>query len=236
MVYWATTAVLSPILLAQGLLTRSRTPLLPEPPGDRAGIDGSGRMLRLLITGDSAAAGVGARDQSEALLGQLRERLRPAWQLEWNLIARTGATTVSTRRHLETAPARALDVVVTSLGVNDLTRGTTIRSWLSEQALLRAVLRSRFGARLIVVSGLPPVHRFPALPQPLRWHLGRRARQMSRALHADVAQEADCLFVPLDMDGGPEMMASDGFHPGPPVYKLWAGAVADGIDKRLRLE
>ncbi len=210
--------------------------MLPEPAGDRVGSEGSGKLLRLLVTGDSAAAGVGARDQDEALLGQLRERLRPARELEWCLMAKTGATTLSTRRHLETVPASQFDVVVTSLGVNDLTRGMTIRSWLSGQAELRALLRSRFSVRLIVVSGLPPVHRFPALPQPLRWHLGRRARQMDRALSAEVAREADCLFVPLDMDGDKDMMASDGFHPGPPVYKLWAAQVADLIEREFPLE
>jgi hypothetical protein len=33
-----------------------------------------------------------------------------------------------------------------------------------------------------VLSGLPPMHRFPALPQPLRWYVGSRARDFNRVL------------------------------------------------------
>ncbi|NIP82235.1 MAG: SGNH/GDSL hydrolase family protein, partial [Gemmatimonadetes bacterium] len=51
---------LAPILVAQGLFVRWRTTRLPEPPGDREGVTGAGPPLRLLVAGDSAAAGVGA--------------------------------------------------------------------------------------------------------------------------------------------------------------------------------
>lgn len=236
MLYWATTAALSPVLLAQALVARARTPLLPEPTGDRTGSGGNGPVLRLLITGDSAAAGVGACHQDDALLGQLIKRLTPAWRLEWHLFARTGATTLSTRRGLQALPAQQFDVALTSLGVNDITSGTTIPRWRSEQGKLRALLRERFQTRLIMVSGLPPVHLFPALPQPLRWHLGRRAKQLDHSLRAAISSEADSVFVPLDMEGDGEMMAEDGFHPGPPVYSEWAERVVRQIDRHLQLE
>ena len=65
------TVLLGPLLLLQGRHVRRVTPTLPEPPGDRRGITGTGPELRLLILGDSAPADVGASHQSEALLGQL---------------------------------------------------------------------------------------------------------------------------------------------------------------------
>ena len=46
--------MLSPVLVAQAVLTRARMPRLPEPPGQRQGVVGKGPLLRLLIAGDSS--------------------------------------------------------------------------------------------------------------------------------------------------------------------------------------
>ena len=52
---------LAPLLVAQALRTRRVTPRLPEAAGERSGTQGEGPRLRLLVLGDSAAAGVGAQ-------------------------------------------------------------------------------------------------------------------------------------------------------------------------------
>ena len=57
---------LAPLLILQGLYVRRVTPKLPEPLGKRSGVHGTGPRLRLLILGDSAAAGVGVSTQSQA--------------------------------------------------------------------------------------------------------------------------------------------------------------------------
>ena len=53
--------MLSPVLVAQAVVTRARLPRLPEPEGQRHGVIGRGPLLRVLITGDSSAAGVGVQ-------------------------------------------------------------------------------------------------------------------------------------------------------------------------------
>ncbi len=92
-------------------------PVLPEPEGPRAGTVGHGPALRLLVVGDSAAAGVGARTQDEALCGQLAVALAPMLRLQWQLLAFTGATTADMLQRLREEPAAKVDVVLTSLGV-----------------------------------------------------------------------------------------------------------------------
>lgn len=229
MLYWLRTAVLSPVIGVQALRARREALILPEPPGERSGEAGNGTLLRLLICGDSAAAGVGVEHQDNALLGQLVSALRSTHTVRWRLEARSGATTRSTLIHLLGIPAGEVDVATTSLGVNDVTSGARLRPWLRNQAELRQLLRDRFGARLIIVAGLPPVHLFPGLPQPLRWHLGLRARQFDMALQRDVEKEPDCQFVSLNVSDDADAMAEDGFHPGPLVYTLWAGMVAERV-------
>ena len=224
---------LGPLLIAQGRHVRRSTPVLPEPDGPREGASGAGPPLRLLVLGDSAGAGVGAPSQEEALTGRLVARLRERHRVEWRLIAHTGATTASTIRYLERIAPFATDVVVTSLGVNDVTGDVGVERFLRRQATLRTLLRERFGARLIVVSGLPPMHHFPALPQPLRWYLGERARELDRALASVLPDGRGAEHLPFDGDVDAANMAPDGFHPGPAVYEAWSEAAAATIADRL---
>ena len=230
MKHLAATIALGPLLLLQGRYVRRVTPVLPEPPGPRAGRVGSGPALRLLILGDSAAAGVGAATQDEALAGQLVLALKSRFDLRWKLIARTGATTDDTLQTLAALTREPFDVVVTSLGVNDVTGGRSPRRWMKDQARLVALLREEFGARRILLSALPPMHLFPALPQPLRAYLGAQALRYNAALREFAQTRADCTWVPLDVTQDRSHMAHDGFHPGPPVYAAWAGLLARQID------
>ncbi|NNF51310.1 MAG: SGNH/GDSL hydrolase family protein [Gammaproteobacteria bacterium] len=231
MSYWLRTFALLPVLAAQAISARRRALILPEAAGERSGVTGTGPSLRLLISGDSAAAGVGAKHQDQALLGQLVSALSDRHTVRWRLEARSGATTQSTIAHLMKQAADDVDVATTSLGVNDITSGVGLRQWLARQAELRDLLRARFRCRLILVAGLPPVHLFPGLPQPLRWHLGLRARQFDSALAQQLANEPDCAHVPLNVSDDASEMAEDGFHPGPSIYSLWAGLVAEEVQK-----
>jgi lysophospholipase L1-like esterase len=224
------TVALAPLLLLQGRHVRRSVPVLPEPGGQRSGQHGSGPPLRLLVVGDSAAAGVGASTQAEALSGCLVAALAPEFSLSWKLVAFTGATTADMLAQLQQLPAEDFDVAVTSLGVNDVTARRSLTQWQLQQGQFIDLLQTRFRARQIVLSGLPPMHRFPALPQPLRWYVGSRARDFDRALAGLAARRPGCEYLGL----GYEMMdlqamAADGFHPGPRIYALWAAAAARRI-------
>ena len=64
------------LMFIQGILVRRRAVELPEAKGPRAGIVGKGKPLRLLVIGDSSAAGVGVNTQDEAIAGQLADRFQ----------------------------------------------------------------------------------------------------------------------------------------------------------------
>ncbi len=181
------------------------------------------------MVGDSAGAGVGAATQEQALSGRLVARLRDRFRVEWRLVARTGATTASTLRDFKRIAPFTADAVITSLGVNDVTGDVGAAKFIALQTELHDLLRDRFGARLILVSGLPPMHQFPALPQPLRWYLGERARELDRALGGVLPDGKGAEFLAFEGGLQASHMASDGFHPGPAVYEAWAAAAAERI-------
>ena len=74
--FWLTTALLFPVLLYQGKRTRRVTPRLPEATGDCAGQYGEGEpVFRLLVLGESTAAGVGVESHAQGLASQLALQL-----------------------------------------------------------------------------------------------------------------------------------------------------------------
>jgi len=221
--------LLAPLLLAQGLWVRARAPLLPEPPGPRAGVIGSGAPLRLLILGDSSAAGVGAPHQSEALSGQIAAALAPHVRLDWQLVASTGLTTSGALDRLRALPRAPVDIAVTVLGVNDVTRAVPHRRWIARQSALFDLLEGEFGARRILATAVPPMGAFPALPQPLRAVLGRDAARRDALLAALAATRPAVTHVPFPPLPGGATMARDGFHPGPAIYRIWGAALAAQI-------
>lgn len=229
------TAALGPLLLVQGRYVRAVTPRLPEPSGSRSGRTGAGAPLRLLVAGDSAAAGVGATSQDEALCGRLVSELSARRTLDWRLEARTGYTTADAHAHLAALPEDRFDVVVLSLGVNDVTRGIGRSRWLAGQAALADMLQARFAARAVLFTALPPMHLFPALPQPLRWYLGARALDFNVALADWLPSSPGCYLSAPEFEPASDYIASDGFHPGPAAYAAWAMRIAGDIDRLFPL-
>jgi lysophospholipase L1-like esterase len=221
---------LSPVLLVQAIRVRAHALKLPEPAGPRTGTLGSGPALSLLILGDSSAAGVGVGHQDHALAGQLVSLLARDFTVSWQLIAKTGATTGTTLTRLETTSPTPFDVIVTGLGVNDVTHAVRFGVWQEQQKTLLTQLHRRFKPRLIYVSGLPPLGKFPILPQPLGWTLGRQADRFDRALVKSLGALPNTHHVPFNKPLDPEQMAADGFHPGPEIYRLWAKEMASRIN------
>lgn len=221
---------LAPILLWQGRKVRQSTLRLPEAAGARAGHVGQGQILRVLLLGDSSAAGVGATTQERALAGQLAEQLSAHYQVTWQVLAQTGLTLAQVLTGLDRLrPAHNYDCVVLAVGVNDVTAGTQDAHWLAQLQLLHKRLSTEFNVQHIFISAIPPMQHFTALPRPLSDYLGRRARRLNR-LTAQLAQANSAVsFLPIELGVSPELLAKDGFHPSEQAYTLWAQQLAIGI-------
>ncbi|MFY9211068.1 MAG: SGNH/GDSL hydrolase family protein [Aestuariivita sp.] len=213
---------LFPLLIVQALQVRRRALKLPEAAGPRFGEDGTGSELKLLILGDSSAAGVGVAHQDQALSGQLVRRLGQNHRVTWRLEARTGATTRDALTRLDRLGPERFDIAVVALGVNDVTRAVPLRVWLAQQERLILRLQQSFAVRHICLSGLPPMGEFPLLPHPLRWVLGRQARRLDTHLRSLADSYPAVSVTSLAFDLSVDHMAEDGFHPGPEVYAAWA--------------
>ncbi len=107
------------------------------------------------ILGDSAAAGVGVENQKDALSGAIIQELQNEFSLQWKLHAKTGDTTRQVFNALQHLEEQKYDVIVTSIGVNDVTKLISAKSWIKQQKQLFEHIQKRFQPKLIIVSGVP---------------------------------------------------------------------------------
>jgi lysophospholipase L1-like esterase len=223
--------LLSPLLVAQALSTRARAPRLPEAAGARDGVVGRGPLLRLLMLGDSSAAGVGVAEQSQALAGYLPKALaqQAGLRVQWRLVARSGLTSAQCLEQLASSAHFEADVAVVVLGVNDVVDQVPSHRAIDARSGIANRLRNAHGVAHVVFAPLPPVQHFPALPQPLRWVAGQDARRHDDAVAAWARTRDDVSHVPIDLPLNTSLMADDGFHPGEPVYRICGTALAEHI-------
>lgn len=230
--------VLGPLLLLQGKWLRRTALRLPEADGPRCGTTGpdTGTPLRLLFIGDSATAGVGVPHQSQAMPQQAaalaaRSLQRP---VHWRVLARSGIDTREAQQLLARQATGPADIIIAALGVNDTTGQISARQFVADYQRLLQTTRQQTGARLAIVFGLPAMDQFAAIPQPLRWYLGRYAGYLDQALQTGCDKLAGVRFVTLAFEQ-PQQMAQDGYHPGPQQHQQWAARVADEINNMMRL-
>ncbi|MET3120132.1 lysophospholipase L1-like esterase [Undibacterium sp. GrIS 1.8] len=243
---------LYPLLSWQGKRTRETTPRLPEAGGARFGIShyqpelGYGDNhadrnvdgdvgFRLLSIGESPVAGVGVANQNLAITAQLAKALasRLKTDVSWQAIGKNGADIASAIQHLLPQlfnladKSTQIDLVFVAFGVNDTTAFRSDQRYRAELCQLLAAIQQQLAPKQILLSGVPPVHAFPALPQPLRFVLGSKAKALDLVAKKLVSQLGDgrgnVSHIPMALDiSDASLMAEDGYHPSAKGTKAWA--------------
>ncbi|MFZ8200262.1 SGNH/GDSL hydrolase family protein [Alteromonas portus] len=236
-----TIVLLFPVILLQALWVRKKTAVLPEPAGERVFASADNDFLltnNVLVVGDSAAAGVGATTQMGALTGLLYSKLVKHGPTRVTLQAKTGFKSEDVLNLLHEMPAEHFSSALVSIGVNDVTKFVPLKRWRQNIDAISTLLSDKFGCETILFTALPPIHCFPALPQPLRALLGYRARLLNQALADCVIARANtnilCVTA-LHVTGTMKevqqsgLMAEDGFHPSTKGYEIWAHSALEKL-------
>lgn len=214
---------LLPLILWQGKRTRKLTPRLAAAGGNCQGQSGNGEPLRLLHIGESTVAGVGIDDIEQGLTAQLSRQLDKDYCVQWQTLSANGLTAKQLLQHLPAGQIRC-DVLIITLGVNDTTELTRRRHWRQHLKQLSQAI----DCHTLLVTQVPPMQRFPALPRPLNWFLGVRAWQLDQVLQ-QLSQQQGWLYQSFEMALEPQWMATDGYHPNADGYRLWARSLASTL-------
>ena len=195
-----------------------------------------GKPIRLLLLGDSLAAGLGADVRKQTLGGRLAKGL--ARQMGRPVRLRTAAVVGSESKELadqlNALPAgyRA-DVAVIVVGGNDVTH--LIPPAEATHHLAQAIERLQEVGTAVVVGTCPDLGTLRPVPQPLRSLLSQMSRHMAVAQRR-AAEAAGATAVSLRRELGPifyadpdEMFSLDRFHPSNAGYRRTAQALLPSL-------
>jgi lysophospholipase L1-like esterase len=224
--FWA----LLPLTGVQGLFLRRKALRLPPPPGDVSGYCGQGSVLHLVALGDSIIAGIGAAEREHTLPVQYAEALstRLNQQVAWHAEGENGAKISDLLVRLRAMkPPPPADVILLSIGVNDVTGLSSTRQWRQQLITLVEELRSSWPQALVVFAGLPPMEKFPLPPHPLRFSLGLRAGIFDRIARTVISPQKRMLHLPTEINPQQHGFCADGFHPCAESYAIWGSELAN---------
>ena len=235
--FWLALIALAPLLLLQARRTRRDTPRLPEAGGPDHGQAGDGPApTRLLVVGESTAAGVGVQEHRQGLGAQLARALhaRSGQPVAWQVKGVNGIRAGALAKQLAEAPPADVDrmdadLAVISLGVNDTTGLTRPGRYQADLRTLIEVLRRDHPTLPVALLSVPPMQHFTALPAPLRQVLGLRAARLDRTQRSLAARLENVHYLSYPAIADPALLAEDGYHPGERGYAYIADRVADTL-------
>jgi lysophospholipase L1-like esterase len=223
-----------PVYVWQGLGVRRRS-LRLEPPAHngliRAGEKSKARPLNILLTGDSSAAGVGARRVEESLGGQLPGFLHTLTKrpVTVRIAGNNSATSAHIRDHVVPhLPHAVYDYICLNIGTNDAKNFHRGNTFCKHFGTLLYALKTKFPEATIIWSGVLDMKDIPALPSPLNDILGIRSRIINRNGQI-LCRERGALAPEPEWQVIPENFAVDGFHASEKGYREWAENLAKYI-------
>jgi hypothetical protein len=191
-----------PFLLPQALYVRKTAPRFAPAGGPATGSAGSGNQIHLLAIGDSIIAGVGATELSKALVGRTAAAIAASLNccVSWRAHGVSGYnSTKILNRLVPELPDVAADYIIVSVGVNDITGLTTLRKWRQNLSLLLDKLQAHSPNAVVAVAGMPPMHRFPLLPQPLWATFGMRSGSRILCMYRSTLNRISTSLRPMDI-------------------------------------
>ncbi|MBL4681492.1 MAG: SGNH/GDSL hydrolase family protein [Pseudomonadales bacterium] len=225
---WTVCLFLLPVLILQGIWTRKTALRLPEASGDSSsGVRCGSHIIGL---GDSVIAGVGLNELSDALTAQLALKLSEdqSQAVSWSALGVNGERVQELIRRVKLIDADTPDLILISIGVNDVSHLSSLTRWQLDIATLIGDLKEKFNAP-IVFLGLPPMGEFPALPQPLRFALGIRAAMLDFTFKQAGELIKDVYWIEIHRSESNLPMAEDGYHPS----ALACASIAEVIVKHI---
>ncbi|MBD0840865.1 MULTISPECIES: SGNH/GDSL hydrolase family protein [unclassified Streptomyces] len=200
--------------------------------------------LRLVLLGDSTAAGQGVRRAGQTPGALLASGLAAVAERPVDLrnVALPGARSDDLERQVALAladSARVPDICVIMIGANDVTN--RMPPTRSVRCLATAVRRLRTAGAEVVVGTCPDLGTIEPVQQPLRWLARRASRQLAAAQTIGVVEQGG-RTVSLGDLLGPEFEANprelfgpDNYHPSAEGYATAAMAVLPTVCAALGL-
>jgi lysophospholipase L1-like esterase len=183
----------------------------------------------LLAIGESPVAGIGLSRSDESVAAATARALARVTRrpIAWRAHGLSGATARDGLKELlpSIAPEPA-DLMIVAFGVNDATAYRSPRVFADDLVALVTAARKRVGDAAVIIGAVAPLVAFPALPWPLRTILGWRSAALQAAADQLTGRLPRVVVERFSVPFGPDLFASDGFHPNLLAHRLWGEEIA----------
>ena len=239
---WQTIYILSgivilpfaPFLYLQGQYARRKIGRLPDAQGETAGqFGGDEDAIKLLVIGESTAAGVGARTHKAALAGQFARFLsrRIGKSVNWRVIGRSGITIRETIHELvPRIPDEHFDYILVALCGNEVLKLRSPRTFRRDMLEFLGILREKNPDAVVFITNAPAIRLSPVLPQPIKFILGHLSALHDKNIREFTAPMAKILYFPQPTEVS-EGFFADGIHPSEKGYTLWSERMIETLLK-----
>lgn len=219
-----------PFLIIAGKKLRKRITRLTAY-SDFLSFTNSNATQKLLIIGESTAAGVGASDQSQTFAAHTFNLLQRDYHI-YN-IGKNGLKASSLswlfQKNTQRLPNQ-FDQAVILIGANDCFQ------FSSPQKFSKGLQDSidhlhEHGCRSITFPLIPPVHQFPAIPPLLQFFLGIHRQVLIHQMIYIANRNKSVIYIHQNEKYPADFFAKDGIHPSDFGYQKMSEVVAATIIK-----
>lgn len=218
-----------PFLIAEAKAIRKSKPIPPAQSNHL--ILGSGDK-KLLIFGESTAAGVGASKPEKTLAGQISLHFGQDSQVinlgknglqAKDFFNEFGEEISNFKGHVEG--------VFLFMGANDCFRLTEPSNYKSLLLEIINHFQKNFSPEWIYLAAIPPVNNFPAFSPRMQFFLRKQRTFLTKKMEEIKEIYPNIIFEEIDLKLSTEFFASDGVHPSDMGYEAIAQFAIDGIKR-----
>lgn len=189
-------------------------------------------VSKLLILGESTAAGVGAKSTEETLANhfyRLFDQQHTIFNLGKNGI-RAKELWPYFHRKLEKEQGEISGILL-FIGANDCFKLTSPSDFsLALQRLIEA-LKSKFNPDWFYLADIPPVQDFPAFPPVLKYYLKNQRKFLCQEMETLAASDPQIIFKKISLSLDSDFFCEDLVHPSGKGYQAIAKFSFDSISK-----
>lgn len=181
---------------------------------------------RILIAGDSAACGAGARQQDETIAGRFG-RIFPAASI---FNTGTGGIGIRRLRRQLSRLRERLDLIVIFIGGNDVLSFLPLAGL--ERPLVAAIHAAQRWSVHVALVFPGDASAAPILPVWLKCIISRRVRTLHALFRRAAAQTGILLVDTLQFPSAQRYFAEDGLHPNANGYDAYFRAIVAELQRR----
>ncbi|GMQ28387.1 SGNH/GDSL hydrolase family protein [Algoriphagus confluentis] len=235
--YWLFQAKLFPrlpFLIAEAKQIRGSKPNLP-PLSEKLILDGGEK--RLMVFGESTAAGVGASQVETTLAGHFKKKLGDEFSVY--CLGKNGLRVQEAKDFFHQNfwnPSPTQNGITLFLGANDCFKLTSPKDYHRQLSELIYLFKKKLSPAWIYLADIPPVHLFPAFSSRMQRQLEIQRAYLQKEMKSIAQRDKDIYFEPISLDLSPDFFSQDQIHPSDLGYQKIAEFTIQGLKKSGWLE